>query len=78
MLKHTWFKNQLGKVETDVQRLLISKTFNALWEQYDKEVEAVRQLWQTRKIGITQYREATKSEFKTLRQELRARLEVVL
>lgn len=77
MLKHTWFQRTLSKA-TPLQKDIATKQFNALWIEYHQATEHIRQLWQDRKIGVTQYREATKSKFRELRQELRARLEVVI
>lgn len=77
MLKHSWFQRTLTKA-TPLQREIAQKTFNTLWTEYHQATEQIRRLWQERKIGVTQYREATKARFKELRQELKARLEVVI
>lgn len=77
MLKFTWFKRTLTKA-TPLQRELATKTFNSLWEQYHLGTEHIRQLWQHGMISRTEYQKRTSYYFKSFRQELKARMEVIV
>ncbi len=76
MLKHTWFRQALGKMDGN-RKMLATAHFNLLWDSYSKRTELNRVLYQNRQLSLTAFRQAVKREFQELRQELRERLRLI-